>query len=92
MKEYIIEGNWGYAVVKEDAIYIPVIDGEMSKILKELYERTKQKRMIFTAVLNPESFKKHLKNIKREWDHWWKEMEAFSHCIEIEYEPKGGEI
>lgn len=80
-----LEGDWGYAIVEDDKIWIPAIRGNMGNIIRELHKRTGIKRMIFSAVLNPESFKKHLKNIVREWDEWFKEVEDYSHCIEIEF-------
>jgi hypothetical protein len=80
-------GSWGYAVVKKGAIWIPAVFGPLHPILQNLYDITGIKRMIFSAVLNPDSFKTHLKNIIREWDEWFKEVEDYSHCIEIEYEP-----
>ena len=85
--DYILSGSWGYAVVKKDAIWIPAVMGDLRQILDGLYEKTKIKRMIFSAVLNPEEMRKHLKNIKREWNQWWEEMGDYSYCIEIEYEP-----
>lgn len=87
-KDRIIMGDWGYAVVKNNSIWIPAIVGDLSLILNELYKRTKIKRMIFSAVLNPDYLKSHLKNIKKEWDEWFEEADDYSHCIEIEYEPK----
>ena len=86
----IIHGNWGYAVIKDDAIWIPAIEGDMKIILKKLHEMTGMNRIIFSAVLNPGSFKKHLKNIVKEWDAWFEEAQDYSHCIEIKYEPIGG--
>jgi hypothetical protein len=80
-------GSWGYAVVKKGAIWIPAVFGPLHPILQNLYEITGIKRMIFSAVLNPDSFKTHLKNIIREWDEWFEEAKDYSHCIEIEYEP-----
>jgi len=88
----IIQGNWGYAVIKNGAIWIPAIEGDMKIILKKLYEMTGINRMIFSAVLNPESLKSHLKNIIKEWDEWFEEVGDYSHCIEIKYEPKGGTV
>ena len=86
MKEKLIQGHWGYAIVKDDAIYIPAIMGNMAEILDGLYKLTGQKKMIFTAIIFPDKFRKHLKNIKREWDEYVPEFEDYSHCIEIEYE------
>ena len=43
--------------------------------------------MIFTAVLDADKLKKHLRNIKKEYDIWHTEVGDYSHCIEIEYEP-----
>jgi len=89
MTEEKIEGDWGYAVIEDNKLWIPVIKGNMRDILKTLHEKTGIKRMIFSAVLNPEDFKKHLRNIVKEWDAWFEEVDDYSHCIEIEYEPNG---
>ena len=85
-EDWLIQGNWGYAVIKDDAIWIPAIMGRLKPILKELYKRTGIKKMIFSAVLNPEVLKSHLKNIVKEWDVWFKEAGDWSHCIEIDYQ------
>jgi hypothetical protein len=87
VKDSRLVGSWGYAVIKDDAIWIPVIVGKLAPILKSLYDLTKIKRMIFSAVLNPNELKSHLRNIIREWDEWFEETGDYSHCIEIEYEP-----
>lgn len=73
--------------MKDGVIWIPAIMESLSIILNEIYKRTKIKRIIFSAVLNPESLKSHLKNIVREWDEWFEEVGDYSHCIEIEYKP-----
>ena len=86
MIETLIQGPWGYAILKDDALYIPAIMGNMNEILKGLYGITKQRKMIFTAIMFPDKFRPHLKNIKREWDEYVPEFEDYSHCIEIEYE------
>jgi len=86
-EDWLIQGNWGYAVIKDGAIWIPTIMGRLKPILQDLYERTRIKRMIFSAVLNPEVLKSHLKNIVREWDVWFEEAGDYSHCIEIDYKP-----
>ena len=86
-EDRLIHGNWGYAVIKDGAIWIPAIEGDMKIILKKLYEITGINRMIFSAVLNPNSFKKHLKNIVKEWDAWFEQARDYSHCIEINYQP-----
>jgi len=86
-EDWLIQGNWGYAVIKDGAIWIPAVEGRLKPILQGLYERTGIKRMIFSAVLNPESLKSHLRNIMREWDVWFEEAGDFSHCIEINYQP-----
>jgi len=85
MTEELIEGDWGYAIVKGDELWIPAIQGDMGKILRMLHEKTGKKTMVFSAVLNPESFKKHLKNVVAEWDAWFEEVEDWSHCIKIDY-------
>ena len=33
-----------------------------------------------------DSFKPHLKNIKKEYDVWFEQVGDWSHCIEIEFE------
>jgi hypothetical protein len=81
----VIERNWGYAVIHEGKIWIPAIIGNMGEILRDLHKKTGITKMIFSAVLNPESFKTHLKNIVKEWDEWYDEMGDYSHCIEIEF-------
>ena len=81
----IIEGDWGYAVVDGDKLWIPAICGDMGNILKELHDKTGIEKMIFSAVLSPEAFKLHLKNIVNEWDSWVEEIGDYSHCIEIRY-------
>ena len=83
-----IMGSWGYAIVQDNAIWIPAVCGKLHPILKNLYRLTKIKRMIFSAVLNAGGFKTHLRNIVREWDEWFKEVGDYSHCIEIEYQPE----
>ena len=87
MNENIIQGNWGYAVIKDGAIWIPAVMGRLKPTLQDLYERTGIKRMIFSSVINPESLKSHLRNITKEWDEWFEEAEDYSHCIEIDYKP-----
>lgn len=84
----VIQGEWGYAVLKDGALWIPAISGSLGKILNGLYKKTGIKRMIFSAVMNPNELKKHLRNIKREFDVWFEEIKDWSHCIEIEYEEK----
>jgi len=86
-KDRLIQGNWGYAVIKDGAIWIPAIMGRLKPILQELYKRTGIKRIIFSAVLNPESLKSHLRNIVKEWDVWFEQAGDYSHCIEIDYQP-----
>lgn len=87
MNENIIQGNWGYAVIKDGAIWIPAVMGKLKPVLQDLYGRTGIKRMIFSSVINPESLKSHLRNITKEWDEWFEEAEDYSHCIEIDYKP-----
>ena len=89
MTDKIIDIEGGYAVIKDDTIWIPAVwTNSLSAVLKKLYDETKIKRIIFSAILNAEDFKKHLKNIKREWDEYYKEIGDYSHCIEIEYQDK----
>jgi len=82
----VVQGDWGYAIIYPDKIFIPAFIGRLRPLLDMLYQNTKIERMIFTAILNPEGLKKHLRNIKREWDEWFEEAGDYSHCIEIEYE------
>ncbi|NVM21403.1 MAG: hypothetical protein HWN68_06450 [Desulfobacterales bacterium] len=86
-EDRLIQGNWGYAVIKDGAIWIPAVEGRLKPILQELYKRTGMKRMIFSSVLDPESLKPHLRNIVKEWDVWFEEAGDYSHCIEIDYQP-----
>ena len=87
----IIDGPWGYACVHADAVFIPAVvasdDWPLRRVLARLHADTGLTRMIFSAVLNAESLKTHLRNIVREWDEWVPEMDDHSHCIEITYEP-----
>jgi len=83
----LIERDWGYACIEKDCVWIPFVRGRLSKILREIYEETGMTRMIFSAIVNPRQFKKHLKNITREWDEWHERCEDYSHCIEIKYIP-----
>lgn len=89
----VIHGPWGYAVVKDKTIYIPAIMGPMNEILDGLYKKTGITKMIFTAIINPEKFKQHLTNIKREYSEWVDHYGEYVPCIEIEYVPsnKGGQ-
>lgn len=83
-KDQSIEGDGYYAIVEDGKIWIPTIDGDMGRILRELHNKTGIKNMIFSAVQNPKEFKTHLKNILREWDDWFSD----THCIEIEFKEK----
>ena len=79
----------GYAIVHKDVIYIPaIIVGEgvrMKDIIGELVKRTGINRIIFTACYST-FLKSKLRNIVREWDEWFKEVEDYSHCIEVKWE------
>lgn len=82
--------TWGYAVIDDanDCLWIPAIwTDSMAEVLDELYKETGKTKMIFSAVLNPDSFRKHLRNIRREWKEWHEQAKDWSYCIEIEYEP-----
>jgi len=83
----VIERKWGYAVVDGDTIWIPAVMGKLRLVLDELYRVTGIKKMIFSAVIDPDKLRSHLRNIKREWDAWFEEAQDVSHCIEIEYVP-----
>lgn len=82
----LYKGSWGYAIVRENKLWIPAIQGDMKEIINALVKKTGINKIVFSAVLNAEKFKKHLKNITKEWDEWFKEAEDYSHCIEIEWE------
>lgn len=84
-----IEEPWGYACVDEDCVWIPVVFGPLRLILADIHKRTGKTRMIFSAVLDAEELKTHLRHIVREWDQWFAEIGDWSHCIEIEYKPPG---
>lgn len=87
----VIDGGWGYAREEPDAVFIPVVmatmEHSLGRVLAELYALTNQTRMIFSAVLDADKFRPHLRNIVREWDEYVPELEDESHCIEIRYEP-----
>lgn len=87
----VIEGRWGYACWEDDRVFIPAVianeEWPLRRVLAYLYEKTGITRMIFTAVLQPEDLKVHLRNIVREWDEYVPQYEDYSHCIEITYEP-----
>jgi len=82
-----IKGNWGYAIYYEKKIWIPVIIAEnrLKEVLQYLTEHFNTNSIIFSAVLNPERLKKHLKHIVREWNEYFEEIDEYSHCIEIEW-------
>ena len=86
--EYVLSFPIGYAVFKNDTLFIPAIAGNMRKILQLLYEETKCKKMVFTAILDPIGFGKRLHNIKREWSEFVDYYGDWVNCIEIEYIPK----
>jgi len=86
--DVLYEFDGGYACVKDNVIYIPVIMGNMRLVLDALYKKTGISKMVFTAVINPDYLKTHLHNIKKEWDEWYPEVGDYSHCIEIEYKSK----
>lgn len=84
----VLNGDFGYAVIVGDTLWIPAVMGDMKEALKELHQRTGITKMVFSAILNPEQFKKHLKNIVREFKEWSPEYEEYVDCIEIKYEPE----
>ena len=86
--DILYEFPGGYACVKDNVLYIPAIMGKMGDILEALYKKTGITRMVFTAVMFPEEFKKHLKNIVSEHDEWFEEVGDYNHFIEIGYEPR----
>lgn len=87
----LIDGPWGYACVKDGVVYIPAVvateQWPLRRVLAELHGKARTRRFIFTAVLDAEGLKLHLRNIVREFDEYVPEFEDYSHCIEIEYEP-----
>jgi hypothetical protein len=86
----VIEGPWGYACREADAVFIPAVmatpDYPLRRVLRELFERTGETRVIFSAILNPDDLRPRLRNIVREWDEYIEYMDDYSHCIEIRYE------
>ena len=82
----MLEFDGGYAVIKDGKVWIPAIVRDMGKILDALHEDTGLDTFIFSAVMNPEAFKIHLRNIISEWDEWFEEVQDYSHCIEVRYE------
>jgi len=83
-----IETEWGYYVIKDDKIYIPVINavGKLGMILKELHLKHNINRFIFSAVLNRESLIPHLRHIVREFEEFHDKAKCYSHCIEVLYD------
>lgn len=86
----VIDGPWGYACIEQDAVYIPAVvasqEWPLRRVLAHLHEQSGLTRMVFSAVLDAESLKSHLRNIVREWDEFVPEMGDTSHCIEVRYE------
>jgi hypothetical protein len=86
----VIDGPWGYACREADAVFIPAVsatpDYPLRRVLRELFERTGETRMVFSAILNPDDLRPRLRNIVREWDEYVEYMDDYSHCIEIRYE------
>jgi hypothetical protein len=82
----VLNFDKGYAVIHNNKLWVPAIWDNMGEILDSLVEKTGIKDIIFSAVLNPDKFKEHLRNIIKEWDEWHKEVGDYSHCIEIKYE------
>lgn len=87
----VIEGPWGYACVSSGRVFIPAVQATpewpLRRVLAHLHQLARAKAFIFSAVLNADGLKSHLRNITREWDEWFEEVGEFSHCIEIAYEP-----
>lgn len=89
-----LDGDWGYACVEGDAVFIPVVqatpDWPLRRVLAHLHAETHLRRFVFSAVLNPDELKSHLRHVVKEWDEFVPYLGDYSHCIEIAYEPKGG--
>lgn len=81
---------WGYYCESNGKVYIPFLSGawKLSEVLEFVYEKTGNKRMVFSAVLNPPEFRKHLHNIVEERREWSELHGDYSYCIEIEYQPR----
>lgn len=88
-----IDGEWGYACIEHGAVFIPAVmataDWPLRRVLAHLYQQSKLTRFIFTAVIDPDGLKSHLRHVIREWDEYVEYMDDYSHCIEIEYEVHG---
>lgn len=86
----VIDGPWGYACVVDDALFIPAVmatpEWPLRRVLAHLHAESGLTRMVFSAVLDAEGLKPHLRNIVREWDEFVEEMGDWSHCIEVRYE------
>lgn len=80
-----VEGSWGYACFVDNKIWIPAISGDMKAIVSMLVNHFKTNKVVFSAIINPIEFKKHLKNIVREWDDWFEQAQDYTHCIEVEW-------
>jgi len=80
-----IKGNWGYAVFKDNMIYIPVITAEsqMNAIINYLVQHFDSRSIRFISILNPKSFKKHLNNIIAEGHIYVPEIDEHVPYIDI---------
>ena len=85
-----INRPWGYYCVCKDKVYIPLLNGShrLRDVLADVYKKTKCKRMIFSAVINPTEFRKHLHHVIEERQEWSELHQDYSYCIEIEYQPQ----
>ena len=85
----VIAGPWGYACRQAEAVFIPAVvatpDYPLRRVLAEIFKKTGETRMIFTAILNPDDLRPRLRNIVREWDEYVEYLDDYSHCIEIRY-------
>ncbi len=95
-EENVLDGPWGYAIRDFDAgcVWIPAVDAvhgwRLNTVLNAIWAKWHCGKMVFSAVMHPASFKKHLRNVKREWREYSEAHRDYSYCIEIEYEPRGG--
>lgn len=84
----VLTWHSGYAVIDNDILWIPAIFSPLGVTLEALYKKTGLRRIKFSAVLNPQKLKLHLRNVVAETDEYSEQHKAYSHCIEILYEPK----
>lgn len=83
----VLSWDGGYAVIDGDILWIPaIVTDSLGNTLKELHEETGLTRMKFSAILNPDEFRTHLKNIVHEGKEWSEAHDDWSYCIEVKFD------